>query len=211
MARQTHPTKQILIDTVIALLEDTAPEDITSEQVLEISRISRGSLYHHFSDFGDLIESALAFRYAKLIDTSIATIVAISQSANSREDIRQALYEVTRQSQSREREKQRFVRVAAIGAAANNSRLRQKLEVEQERLTDAIADLILNTQNHGWSTNDFDPRAAAVFIQSYTLGKILDDLAVSHVDQEAWNHIINLITDRVFGFDGVSPQRNSED
>lgn len=209
MPRQTHPTKQILIDTVIELLRERAPEDVTSELVLEISRISRGSLYHHFEDFGDLIESALAFRYAKLVDINVAEIAEMSRQVTSREDIRQALAALTANSQAREREVQRFMRVAAIGAAAKNGRLRSKLQLEQERLNDAIADLILNSQNHGWASNDFDPRAAAVFIQAYTLGKVLDDLAVTQVDEADWNFIVNSITDKVFGFDGQSPNRAS--
>ena len=56
MASRTavHPTKQTLIDTVLALMEKKSIEQISSDEVLEISNISKGSLYHHFEDFPEL-------------------------------------------------------------------------------------------------------------------------------------------------------------
>ncbi len=56
--RFSHPTKEELIQTVVVLLEGTTLNQITSEQVLAISGISRGSLYHHFEDFSELLELA---------------------------------------------------------------------------------------------------------------------------------------------------------
>ena len=41
-----HPTKETLIATVVAMLDEKALEDIRSEDVLEVSGISKGSLYH---------------------------------------------------------------------------------------------------------------------------------------------------------------------
>jgi len=41
-----HPTKALLVETVVELLENTKPADIQADKVLEISGISKGSLYH---------------------------------------------------------------------------------------------------------------------------------------------------------------------
>jgi hypothetical protein len=48
----------------------------------------------------------------------------------------------------------------------------------------------------GWLNKDFDPRAADVLIQAYTLGKIVDDIVDDQMDSKAWNALIGLIVDR---------------
>ena len=57
-----HPTKRALITTVLEQLKTLKPSEITSESVLDKSGISKGSLYHHFEDFDDLIETAQVIR-----------------------------------------------------------------------------------------------------------------------------------------------------
>jgi CDGSH-type Zn-finger protein len=67
-----HPTKEELIKYCrwfcwILLTLD----EITSENVLDISGISRGSLYHHFEDFSELLELAQVRRFASYVNKSI--------------------------------------------------------------------------------------------------------------------------------------------
>jgi AcrR family transcriptional regulator len=82
-----HPTKRLLVDTVENLLKEVTSEKITIEQVLEKSGISRGSLYHHFEDFNELIEIAEIEEYSGLITESINGLVAILQTAQSRDEL----------------------------------------------------------------------------------------------------------------------------
>ena len=53
-----HPTKAVLVRTVVELLDTQMPSEIHADNVLEISGISKGSLYHHFEDLGELVETA---------------------------------------------------------------------------------------------------------------------------------------------------------
>ena len=78
-------------------------------------------------------------------------------------------------------------------------RLAARLAGEQARLTDALADLFRLAQSRRWMSRRFDPHAAAVLIQAYTLGRIVDDVVGSPMDPDAWNAIVNQIVDRVFG------------
>ena len=55
-------------------------------------------------------------------------------------------------------------------------------------------DLFIEAQNKGWMSENVDARAAAVFVQAYTVGRVVDDIAPDKVDPEAW---INLIMDVV--------------
>ena len=57
-----------MIETVVNLLQTQSVDEINSDQVLEISGISKGSMYHHFEDFSDLIEHAQVARFASFVD-----------------------------------------------------------------------------------------------------------------------------------------------
>jgi len=73
----------------------------------------------------------------------------------------------------------------------------RKLSIEQARLTKNYADLIEECQNKGWLSNDFSPQAAAVLIQAYTIGKIVDDVTTEPTDPAAWESLIMKIITKV--------------
>ena len=186
-----HPTKEALISTVVTLMEGMPVSEITSEQVLEVSKISRGSLYHHFHDFSELIEDAQVRRFANYIDASIAALWQILTSTTSRDELVEKVHFVTRQTQGSI--VPRMHRVEAIALTANNPRMLEKLGAEQERLTESITDLYREVCNRGWGNEALEPRAVAILIQAYSLGKVVDDFTPQQVDLEKWIELINAI------------------
>lgn len=82
--------------------------------------------------------------------------------------------------------------------ASKSQRFKKLLAIEQQRLTDSLTDLIREAQSKGLYRKDFTPRALAVFIQSYSLGKIIDDVAISQVEESEWNNLVNLIIEKVY-------------
>ena len=194
-----HPTKQALIDTVANMLQTQEPEQLTTEAVLEASGVSRSSMYHHFEDFHHLVEYALVQRFAAYVDDSIEKLTAAITGAPTQSDLRVALQAVTRATQDPALRKVRAHRVSAIALASTNERFGTLLAGEQERLTEAITDLIREVQSKSFVTQDLDPRAGAVLIQAYTIGKIIDDYTEKHVDPQKWNSMIDMVMDRVFG------------
>jgi AcrR family transcriptional regulator len=197
MAKLTHPTKTKLIETTVELLRQMPAEEISVDMVLNISKISKGSMYHHFTDLSDLLDAAITERYANWVDVSIDVMTHILTSGNSTEDISKGLEEVTRRTQSPIQKGERMQRVQAISKTNGNPRLQRMLGAEQERLTDALTDLIFESQQQGFVNPEIDPRVLAVFIQSYTLGKIVDDLTDEPMDPDKWNALINLFVQNV--------------
>jgi AcrR family transcriptional regulator len=193
-----HPTKAKLIATVVELMQSENPELVNVEHVLEISGISRGSLYHHFEDFSELLEAAQIDIFSIYVDLTVEKIGAVVQNAKSREDFIQGIKKVTRATQNPQLTTMRAQRIGAIALATGNERFKKALGLEQERLTDSIADLFREGQEKNLAESFFDPRVAAVFIQAYTLGRIVDDITPNHVDPDAWNALIDSIVEGVF-------------
>ncbi len=193
-----HPTKEELIRTVVVLLDSLTLDEITSEKVLEISGISRGSLYHHFQDFAELLELAQVRRFSGYVNHSIEVLTTLFSAVDSREELIVRLTEVSKSFQDPALSDTRIERLTAISKVMHNPRMAAVLGNEQERLTETIADLYRDLQLRGLGNPALNPRTAAVMFQAYTLGRSVDDFTVNHMDQENWLYAVSLIVENVF-------------
>ncbi|MEN9750997.1 MAG: hypothetical protein RLZZ600_44 [Actinomycetota bacterium] len=201
MKRAQHPTRERLIEVVVELLETKGPGEINVDEVLSISGISKGSLYHHFTDLADLVDAALAYRFAHYVDLSIQSIVPIVAASETREDLLAGLARITEQTQSVAFRPNRIERIQTVSRAARNPNLQALINAEQHRLNGALADLIREGQIKGWFSRDFDAMSAAVLIQAYTLGRVLDDITEPHLDPEKWIALIHRVVERTLASD----------
>ena len=190
-----HPTAQLLIETVTNLLDAKAADQITSEEVLHLSGISRGSLYHHFEDFDDLVDSALVKRFGKYIAESNAGFAALSLTVNNATDLKAALRRMTRWAHDPARAIYRFERIRIFARASEKPSLRAKLAIEQDNLTSNMADMIANWQDRGFITKSVQARTIAVIIQAIVIGRVVDEIADTHVDQDEWIQMMDAMMD----------------
>lgn len=198
MSKRVHPTKALLIATTVTLLDTKLPNEIAVDEILEASGISKGSLYHHFEDLGELLEIAQVERYAAWVDRSVDALVQMISTVKTREDLVHGLKVITRFTQDPKYSHTRFQRARAIASAEHNPRFKKRLAEEQMRLTEALIDLINEARNKGLYASDFDAHAGAVLVQAYTLGMIVDDFVEKQMDPEAWYSLIDKVVERVF-------------
>ena len=195
--RSHHPTKEELIQTVVVLLEGTTLDQITSEQVLAISGISRGSLYHHFEDFSELLELAQVRRFSEYVDDATEVLSTVIESCETREELVARISQTTHYFQAEELAQARLERLTAISKVPNNPRMASALGEEQERLTEALADLYQDILARGWGNPHLQPRTASVALQALTVGRAVDDFTANRVDQENWINMISMIMENV--------------
>ncbi len=193
-----HPTKRLLVETVVGLLNAKKPNEILADEVLETSGVSKGSMYHHFEDLQELVETAQIFRYSKWIDASIDFLTSYVAKARTLDELRNALRILTEQTQSDERKDARAERAQALAACLQNPRMAKQMGRETERLTDAIADVTEEVKNKGLFRADVNAKALATFIQAYTLGKLVNDYNPTGVHESEWNEFIMNIVDQTF-------------
>ncbi len=204
MKRAHHPTRERLIEVTVELLETKGPGEISVDEVLQISGISKGSLYHHFTDLADLVDAALVFRFTHYVDLTIAEISSIVSGAKTQEELFTGLARITNQTQSPEFRANRLERAQTVGRAVRNENLRGLLNSEQARLNGALADLVREGQAKGWFAAEVDPMATAVLIQAYTLGRVLDDISDPTIDPAAWTSLIHRLVEKTLKADGVN-------
>lgn len=192
-----HPTRDALVNTVVRLLETHQPQELTLDLVLKESGISHGSLYHHFGAFPNLIDHAIVARFSSYVDRSIELLTEAAVHAQTRDALLASLKFVTERTQGPELRLVRAYRMEALAQGNLRPEFGALLGAEQQRLTDAIADLVRDAQAKGLYRPELDPVVVAVFIQSYTIGRAVDDVTPEHMSQDAWNDLINKIIENV--------------
>lgn len=198
MALATHPTKTRLIETTAELISERSPSELQVDEILEKSGVSKGSLYHHFEDLSELLEAAQVLRYARWVDRSIGFIVPLLSAAKTRDDIIASLAQVTEYTQGPDYRATRFERARTLSNSQASPRFEKMLGVEQDRLTTALEDLVIEAQNKQLFRAELNPRVVAVFIQSYTLGKIVDDIVPTSITPAQWNQLIGSMLECTF-------------
>lgn len=193
-----HPTKEELIQTVSSMLDEQTLDEITSEKVLEISGVSRGSLYHHFEDFAELLELAQVRRFSIYVTHSIEILREVFGAVDTREELIARCALAARDLQAPEFSQVRMERMAAISKVSHNQRMAEALGIEQERLTETIAELYAEMQQRGFGNPQLQPRTAAVLFQAYALGRTIDDFTPIHMDPENWLYAVMGITENIF-------------
>jgi len=188
----SHPTRDLLVDTVLELLKNEHLSEVTSEEVLAKSGISKGSLYHHFDDFEDLLEVAEVKRFSLLVDATVSKLTEIL-SATSKEDFFASLEDFNRSTYGKDYKKIRLIRLKAVTHAGLTDRMKSRLKIEQDRLTMAVADMCQEAQFRGWTSTRFAPKTLSVFLQAYTLGLIVNDYTDSPIDETDWLSLLGTI------------------
>lgn len=198
MLRDFHPTKRVLVETLSKMLQNRQSVDIAVEEVLDASGVSKGSLYHHFEDYSELVETTYVYRYSLWIDASIEFLSKRVVPSKTKEELRAALLDLTQLTQSDKRKGARAERAQALAESFHNERLAKQMGEATQRLTDAIADVTTEVKNKGLFRESVSSLTLATFIQAYTLGKIVNDYNPNGVSEEEWDSFIMEIVDRTF-------------
>jgi AcrR family transcriptional regulator len=198
-SRAEHPTKTKITQAAVGLLETRDVTDLTVDEVLAVAGVTKGAMYHHFDDYAEVLETAMVARFSAGVDWSIAMLELAFEAPVRDADFLAQISRITRLTHAPERAPVRLERARTLALAQHHPRLRRALAVEQQRLTDTFTELFVRAQSRGLINPHVDPHAAAVFIQAFTLGRVVDDISERPVDPEAWFHIIDSTVERAFG------------
>ena len=181
-----HPTKALLLETAIELIDEHGPQGFTVDALLEKSKISKGSMYHHFEDFHDVIESAQVSRFSRHVRQDSETLIRMFSRVETREEMFATFEGVVHATSGPDRADARLDRATIIGLSKHSKNFAQALAEEQQILTDALADVARELKERGLIRHDVDPRALSVFVQAYSFGRVLDDISTAPLSEDEW-------------------------
>lgn len=184
-------TRDRLVKVVLDLSEDRPIDEIKVEEVLGASGISTGSLYHHFEDFGHLIETAMVDRYLELLRSGELFIQSALDDAKDLDDVKARVAVVGGMYAKLNSPGARFERARILARAERSERLSLTLGRAQQDYTDSLTEMFERAQQEtGWINPALSPRAIAVFIQAYTFGRLIDDITPDPMNQGDWMELV---------------------
>jgi len=194
-----HPTKKALIETFLRLADQQDLSKIRIENVLEHSGISKGSLYHHFTDFDDLVAEAKAQIFASSTKRTVDSINFVVNQSKSAEELRASVRGLILETLTADGVLQRQMRARILGTSITYPKLLEHVLVTQQWLTEEITATITNAKYRGLVKQSVDSHLAAVFIQTYIFGKIVDDISYAPVDPDDWaDWIMSILDHKIF-------------
>jgi AcrR family transcriptional regulator len=195
--RPTHPTKIALLEAGRALAEEHGLYGYTVEMLLETSGISKGSLYHHFEDFMDFVESVQVEVYAESISADITNAVEAFARSTNKASFRRFINAVAASAFLPDRPDLRLLRSSMLGATRGRESYRARLGNEQLRLRTRLSDLITEARERGWVRPEVDADTASAFMLAYSFGLVVDEVTGTPVDPKAWQELVMAFVDRV--------------
>ena len=105
-------------------------------------------------------------------------------------DYQKFMSDLTEVSQAPANRPRRTERAHYLALAFASDSFREVIAEQQTEMTAELTDVLQGVQQRGWLRKDLNPKAVAVFIQAYTLGRIIDDISNDPLDPAEWNRLI---------------------
>jgi AcrR family transcriptional regulator len=188
-----HPTRERILDITVELIGEVGLEAVDITEVLKRADVTTGALYHHFRDVPHLLEEAMARRFPIGVQESLAMIRQGLEAASTLEEYQTFMRTLTEVSQAPANRPRRMERAHYLALAFGSDTLHQVIAQQQADITADLAEVLADVQQRGWLRKDLNPKAVAVFIQAYTLGRIIDDITDDPVDPADWNYLISAV------------------
>jgi AcrR family transcriptional regulator len=189
MAKQNRsaPVMQAVLDAVGERLMKADESLIRIPEICEATGVNYGSVYHHFGSREGVIDAAYHQMFTKLAEEDIATLQLVSVSSQTFEE-----YLVSMQgligtfASSDERRARRALRARIVAAAMMRPELRELIGETQSRLTIELRSIVEFGQQRQWLNRDLSAHSIAVLIQVLLVGRTLDDVSTSPIDNALW-------------------------
>jgi len=202
---KTNPTRQLLLDAAVELLDSHKRESITVELLLNKCGASRSSLYHHFEDMNDLIAAAELYRVSQAFEFVINLVEKILQSNGSVTEVLGAVQNELNKTELVNPIKIRNLMILGQARAIESEKFALALGRQQEQLSQSITETIKLGQSQNLFDPSKDPYALGVFLQALFLGRFVVQFAATELTEDVWYTLINEIM-----LNALSPKKISE-
>jgi AcrR family transcriptional regulator len=194
-ATNERPTHRKILDVATAVLAEDGFDRFSVQRVLDDAGVSRATLYRYFPDVDGLIEAALVETFRKEVDLYLRIVADLVERSHDADTFREGVRTVL-QNFSMLPATVRLGRAHIIALAATRPQLADAIATVQETLTDGWDNTLQEAQRRGFVRDNLDTRATGVVIQSASIGRIVDDAAVSHIGNERWANAFFEFVDR---------------
>ena len=189
ISRKGRATIEKLLEVTISELDRVGLAEIDIDSLLRKSKISKGSLYHHFGSKNGLLAAAEAQQFMKYLKREGETFRKLIEDCATKQkfvDLVAGVMKITRLESNLDFRKKR---VRAIAMSFNDEILAQVLKNEQIEVTEYLAGSFQIAKDRGWVKPDTDLMALSYWIQGVFIGHIMLDITEQTEHEDAWSQI----------------------
>lgn len=191
------PIREKLLVQAIELLAKEGFDRFNVQRVLDGAGVSRATLYRHFPDVDGLIEAAMVEIFRQQVDLTLGAARDLVELSTDREMFRDGLRPLL-EALSKTPAQVRIQRAHTLVLGASRPELGKAVAIVQESLNDGWEEVVRSAQMRGLVRKDVDPRTVGVLVQSLSLGRIIDEVAVKHMGDTNWAKALFDVLDRAF-------------
>jgi AcrR family transcriptional regulator len=188
-SRRGRETIEKLLEVTISELDRVGLAEIDIDSLLRKSKISKGSLYHHFGSKNGLLAAAEAQQYMRYLKREGENFRRLIKGCTTKQkfvDLVAAVMKITRLEENLGFRKKR---VRAIAMSFNDENLAQVLKNAQIEVTEYLAGSFQIAKDRGWVKPDTDLMALSYWIQGVFIGHIMLDITEQTEHEDAWSQI----------------------
>ena len=191
------PIREKVLVQAMELLAKEGFDRFNVQRVLDGAGVSRTTLYRHFPDVDGLIEAAMVEIFRQQVDLTLGAARDLVELSTDREMFRDGLRPLL-EALSKTPAQVRIQRAHTLVLGASRPELGKAVATVQESLNDGWEEVVRSAQMRGLVRKDVDPRTVGVLVQSLSLGRIIDEVAVKHMGDTNWAKALFDVLDRAF-------------
>jgi AcrR family transcriptional regulator len=189
MAKQNRsaPVMQAVLDAVGERLMMADESLIRIPEICEATGVNYGSVYHHFGSREGVIDAAYHQMFTKLAEEDLGTLQLVSVSSKTFEEYLVSMQGLIGTFASSDlRRARRALRARIVAASMMRPELRELIGETQSRLTTELQSIVEYGQQREWLNRELSAHAVAVLIQVLLVGRTLDDVSTTPIDNAEW-------------------------
>ena len=190
-------TRQHLIDLALIELDKNGLSGFDLDDLLAKSKISKGSLYHHFGSKNGLITAAEVHLLLATYEQGNRLLRLLVENTKNADEFASHMELMVRTATNDESQESRRRRLRAIALAQNNPTLAEKIRINPIEGSNYLAETMQIAVDKGWLRPDINVRAFSYWQQGMFFGHKLLDISGEDDLKEPWNEIA-LIALRAF-------------
>lgn len=184
-------TELVVLAAARELVQEQGEANFRIADLVEKSGRSVGAIYHSFGNREGVLEAVWIQQLSESWELDAARLQTLVATITSPEDLDVAIVLLARELHDPERADELWAKLEVIAACRRRPVLRRVVERAQQSMTDAYTSALQDLQRRGLVCPELDARAVAVFVQAFTLGRIVGELGgTSHDDFNGWVEVV---------------------
>ncbi len=179
------------IDTVLAATNKAMAQGgesaVRVQEISESTKVSIGSIYHHFGDRDGLIRAAYVQTFRLTIQKDIERVKKFMTKMTSAKEMAEHYDEMLAFLNHHFEQFPARDRANTIGSTTGRPLLRDAVVAVQTELTTGLTEVMQLLKDRGILKAHLDPRAAAVMTLGMLHGRVIAEFDSTPVKNEDWN------------------------